>query len=168
LFQGEELGQKQGELSYDQLHDRFDKIYWPDVVGRDGARCPFPWDDAQDQSGFTTSGSPWLPVGKAEDGGVAQQVGRDGSVLEFYRQAIKSRSQFGMSDREIEISAAEDDWFVARLLAKGEPDILLCANFGESSRDVPADLSGHTPLLASAKPLNGRLAPRSATWWQMD
>jgi alpha-glucosidase len=60
LYQGEELGLTEAELTADQLRDPFGIAYFPEFRGRDGSRTPLPWTDAE-HGGFTT-GEPWLPV----------------------------------------------------------------------------------------------------------
>ena len=62
LYQGEELGLEETELTYDQIHDPVGKTFWPASKGRDGCRTPIPWKAQSEHGGFTT-GAPWLPVG---------------------------------------------------------------------------------------------------------
>jgi alpha-glucosidase len=92
LYQGEELGQTETELEFHELTDPPGIRFWPEHKGRDGCRTPMVWD-ASAHGGFTT-GTPWLPV-KAPQAAlhVEGQVGRDGSVLEFYRRMLAHRRQ---------------------------------------------------------------------------
>ncbi|MDP3861860.1 MAG: alpha-amylase family glycosyl hydrolase [Phaeovulum sp.] len=60
LYQGEELGQTETELAYEELTDPLGLRFWPEVKGRDGCRTPMVWDTAP-QAGFSTA-RPWLPV----------------------------------------------------------------------------------------------------------
>ena len=91
LYQGEELGQTETELVYDELTDPPALRFWPEVKGRDGCRTPMVWDDAAPQAGFT-DGVPWLPI-KAPQAAraVARQDGQPDSVLAGYRAAIAFR-----------------------------------------------------------------------------
>ena len=91
VYQGEELGQTETELEYHELDDPQGKRFWPENKGRDGCRTPMVWDAAQPNAGFTTA-RPWLPV-KAPQAArhVAGQLGREDSVLEFYRRMLKLR-----------------------------------------------------------------------------
>ncbi|PJN94364.1 alpha-glucosidase, partial [Amaricoccus sp. HAR-UPW-R2A-40] len=60
VYQGEELGQTETDLAYDELTDPQGLRFWPENKGRDGCRTPMVWDDAPN-GGFST-GAPWLPV----------------------------------------------------------------------------------------------------------
>lgn len=61
VYQGEELGLTEAELSADQLRDPFGIVYWPEFRGRDGSRTPMPWQADAPNAGFS-SAPPWLPV----------------------------------------------------------------------------------------------------------
>lgn len=88
IYQGEELGQIESELEFDELRDPTGITFWPDYKGRDGCRTPMVWDSSAN-GGFST-GTPWLPV-------KAPQLTRNvssqgsGSILEFYRTMIALR-----------------------------------------------------------------------------
>jgi alpha-glucosidase len=60
LYQGEELGLPEADLTREQLRDPVGDLYWPAHKGRDGCRTPMPWAPG-DALGFTT-GTPWLPA----------------------------------------------------------------------------------------------------------
>lgn len=91
LYQGEELGQTETELSYEELTDPPGLRFWPENKGRDGCRTPMVWDGGNASSGFST-GRPWLPI-KAPQAGrhVAGQAGDPDSVLETYRALLRLR-----------------------------------------------------------------------------
>jgi alpha-glucosidase len=90
LWQGEELGQTDTELSFAELTDPQGIAFWPAPVGRDGTRTPMVWDGGP-QGGFTT-GTPWLPVKAPQLARhAAGQIGRAGSVMEHYRAMIAFR-----------------------------------------------------------------------------
>ena len=90
LWQGEELGQTDTALAFEELTDPQGIAFWPAPVGRDGTRTPMVWDGSAN-GGFTT-GTPWLPVKPPQLArNVAGQDGRQGSVLEHYRAALAYR-----------------------------------------------------------------------------
>ncbi|MBK1662574.1 DUF3459 domain-containing protein [Paracraurococcus ruber] len=63
LYQGEELGLPEADLTEDEIRDPFGIAYWPEFKGRDGSRTPMPWAAAERFAGFTPDWSyPWLPV----------------------------------------------------------------------------------------------------------
>ena len=61
VYQGEELGLTEAELTFADLRDPFGIAYFPEFRGRDGSRTPLPWAGDAPQAGFT-AGTPWLPV----------------------------------------------------------------------------------------------------------
>jgi alpha-glucosidase len=90
LWQGEELGQTDTELTLDELTDPQGIAFWPAPVGRDGTRTPMVWDGTAN-GGFST-GKPWLPVKAPQRArNVAAQAGAAGSVLETYRALLRWR-----------------------------------------------------------------------------
>ncbi|MFO7804451.1 MAG: alpha glucosidase [Paracoccaceae bacterium] len=91
IYQGEELGQSETVMEYDELQDAQAIRFWPGVKGRDGCRTPMVWAHDAPNGGFS-DGSPWLPV-KAPQlaNAVDLQEGHDGSVLTFYKRAIAMR-----------------------------------------------------------------------------
>lgn len=91
LYQGEELGQTETELVYEELTDPPALRFWPEVRGRDGCRTPMVWDADAPNAGFSTA-APWLPV-KAPQASRAvtiQQADND-SVLATYRAILSFR-----------------------------------------------------------------------------
>lgn len=91
IYQGEELGLTDTELTYDELTDPPALRFWPEVKGRDGCRTPMVWEADAPYAGFSTV-KPWLPV-KAPQAAraVDRQEGRDGSVLSAYRRQLAFR-----------------------------------------------------------------------------
>lgn len=62
MYQGEELGLPQAELSFEDLRDPYDIMLYPEHVGRDGCRTPMPWHGGSVQAGFSTARKTWLPI----------------------------------------------------------------------------------------------------------
>jgi alpha-glucosidase len=90
LWQGEELGQTDTELAFEELTDPQGINFWPEPVGRDGTRTPMVWDGTG--NGGFTSGKPWLPVKPPQLARhVTGQTGVAGSVLETYRAILAFR-----------------------------------------------------------------------------
>src|SRR5262249_26108917 len=59
LYQGEELGLPQANVPFEKLRDPEAIRFWPESIGRDGARTPMPWAAT---GGFTSNAEPWLPM----------------------------------------------------------------------------------------------------------
>ena len=90
LWQGEELGQTDTELGFEELIDPQGINFWPEPIGRDNTRTPMVWDGTA-HGGFST-GTPWLPVKAPQLArNVASQQGVAGSVLEYYRAMLAFR-----------------------------------------------------------------------------
>ncbi|KAK3994333.1 glycoside hydrolase superfamily [Cladorrhinum sp. PSN332] len=64
------------------------------ILARDHARLPFQWDGSEN-AGFTGEGvKPWMRVHDGfRETNVERQLGREGSVLEFYRRILKLRRE---------------------------------------------------------------------------
>ncbi len=92
LYQGEELGLTEAELTFEQLRDPYGIRFWPGFKGRDGCRTPMPWNAGAVHAGFSTA-TPWLPVpdehrARAVD---VQDLSPE-SVLNHYRRALAFRA----------------------------------------------------------------------------
>jgi alpha-glucosidase len=89
LYQGEELGQTETEIDFEELQDTANIAFWPEYKGRDGCRTPMVWDHEAPNGGFST-GKPWLPVKAPQLEHALTKQGNDG-VLAAYREAIAFR-----------------------------------------------------------------------------
>jgi alpha-glucosidase len=91
LYQGEELGQTETELTYEELTDPPGLRFWPENKGRDGCRTPMVWEAEAPNTGFS-SGRPWLPVKAPQAARAVDLQEKDGgSVLKAYRQTLAFR-----------------------------------------------------------------------------
>ena len=142
IFQGEELGQIETELEFDELRDPPGITFWPDYKGRDGCRTPMVWQ-ADNQSGGFSSGKPWLPVKAPQLARNAAAQGA-GSVLDFYRRMLAlRRGSDALRRGKTQFLATEKG-----LLAFSRGDRVLCL-FNLSAGPLRfADAPQHAPLLA--------------------
>jgi alpha-glucosidase len=90
IYQGEELGQLETEMVFEELTDPPALRYWPAVKGRDGCRTPMVWEQNAPNAGFST-GNPWLPVKPPQAAKAVDQQQGENSVLAFYKAAIARR-----------------------------------------------------------------------------
>jgi len=91
LYQGEELGQTETDILFEEVRDLGYIDFWPAIKGRDGCRTPMVWDHNAPHGGFTT-GTPWLPVKPPQAArAVNRQEGDKDSVLSTYRACIALR-----------------------------------------------------------------------------
>lgn len=97
-------------------------------MGRDNARTPMQWDDGPN-GGFTT-GRPWIEV-NPNTGTInaAGQVGRDGSVFEWYRRLIELRHRDRLvSHGRFTMLAPDHPVLFAYLRTLGDRQLLVLAN----------------------------------------
>jgi alpha-glucosidase len=94
LYQGEELGQTETELTFEELTDPAGINFWPEERGRDGCRTPMAWEAAAPNAGFSVANQTWLPV-KAPQAAAAVDTQGEGSVMAFYRQMLALRKARG-------------------------------------------------------------------------
>lgn len=135
LYQGEELGQTETDILFEELTDPPGLKFWPEYKGRDGCRTPMVWDDSQ-QGGFTT-GRPWLPVKAPQRArNVAAQTGVAGSVLEFYRAMLAFRKTSTLCGRGTRFFDTAEP-----MLAFLRGDSLLCL-FNLSDQPVTLQVEG--------------------------
>jgi alpha-glucosidase len=91
LYQGEELGLPEADVSFERLQDPYGKQFWPEFKGRDGCRTPMPWSATAPHAGFG-SAEPWLPVSAAQVPlAVDVQKAQPDSVLAAYRTFLHWR-----------------------------------------------------------------------------
>ena len=91
LYQGEELGLGQTDLTFDDIKDPVGIEFWPENKGRDGCRTPMPWTADAPNAGFSEA-EPWLPV-PAEHAAAAvdRQNADENSVLARVRAFLHWR-----------------------------------------------------------------------------
>ncbi|MGJ8584069.1 MAG: alpha-glucosidase [Marinosulfonomonas sp.] len=92
LYQGEELGQTETELTYDEITDPTAIAFWPEDKGRDGCRTPMTWSENAANAGFSAANSTWLPVKNPQRSRAADlQIDDTNSVLAFYKDMLALR-----------------------------------------------------------------------------
>lgn len=90
LYQGDEIGMVDTQISKEQLRDPVGLRFWPAHPGRDPERTPMPWRNTEG-AGFTQPGvNPWLPLGDLRIN-VADQRGRPDSMLRLVQDLIQLR-----------------------------------------------------------------------------
>ncbi len=141
LYQGEEVGQTDTELSYDELTDPAGLTYWPEDKGRDGCRTPMVWEKDAPHAGFSQRDKTWLPV-KPEQAAraVDTQDGVAGSVLETYRELLRlrratpelreGRTEF-LDTAEPVLAFRRGDTLACAFNLSAKPQELELANLGE-------------------------------------
>ncbi|NND40710.1 MAG: alpha-glucosidase [Silicimonas sp.] len=133
LYQGEELGQTETVLTYDEIVDPPGLKFWPEYKGRDGCRTPMVWEADAPGAGFTL-GDPWLPI-KAPQAAraVDRQEADPASILHHYRALLSFYRDCGP------LRATGTDWIDL-------PDPLLAFRRGGAGGLTAVFNLGATPL----------------------
>ena len=97
IYQGEELGQTETELVFEELTDPPAIRYWPAIKGRDGCRTPMTWEGDTPNAGFSDA-KPWLPV-KPPQAAHAVDLQTDDGILPFYKFMIALRKNSDVLSR---------------------------------------------------------------------
>ena len=134
LYQGEELGLTEAELTFEDLTDPFGIAFWPEFKGRDGCRTPMVWQQDAPHGGFSTADKTWLPVTEThKNSAVDRQIDRQGSVLEHYRAFLRFRkARPSLVVGDIRFLPSEDD--IVAFTRRSGDETTLCI-FNLANRD---------------------------------
>ncbi len=161
LYQGEELGLPQAEISFEDLKDPEAIANWPETLGRDGARTPIPWKFEGAYAGFSTV-KPWLPIDPRHRSlSIETQNTAQDSLLQFYRHIIALRQASpALRMGSIEILDSHPDLLIFKRNFDGE--IRTCVF---NLTDKPLDLSLAIPKPAlhvgGCEPGTSKISPYS-------
>jgi len=135
IYQGEELGLPEAvDLPDAARQDPTFTRTGGELYGRDGCRVPIPWEADAPASGFSPTGSSWLPQpaswpAYARDA----QAGVAGSTLEFYRDALALRRQHTLGTTDLTwLESTDPDVITFR---SGE--VTVVANTGAGTVPLP-------------------------------
>ncbi|MGI3782529.1 MAG: glycoside hydrolase family 13 protein [Janthinobacterium lividum] len=160
LYQGEELGLHEvADLPAGVLQDPIWLRTLNTRKGRDGARVPLPWTGEGEGHGFG-SANPWLPqpAGWSRTA-VDRQAGTEGSTLELYRSALRTRRalQTGETLDWVETGRADVVHFV-------RPGGWHCVtSFGSEPYALPDAV-----VRVASEPVEAGLLPAESTAWLTD
>ena len=91
LYQGDEIGLPDTEITAADLKDPVGLRYWPHYPGRDPVRTPMPWRN-QPGGGFTAAEvTPWLPLGDVNAHNIELQRKDEDSILNLTRTLLAFR-----------------------------------------------------------------------------
>ena len=167
IYQGEELGLPQPFLDYEENDDPFDRLYWPDVPGRQGPRVPIPWGEGYIGFGFTAA-KPWLTMRWDGCMSVLAQEADGDSVLAHARRLTRFRKKSGIGEAVIQSIEAAGD-VLATQLSRGNETWIVQMNFAERGEAaLPGHLSGEVPAFASGAVSPGALPARTAAIWKRE
>ncbi|WP_224701269.1 beta-galactosidase BglA [Devosia aquimaris] len=143
LYQGEELGLKEAELSFADLVDPYGIEFWPEFKGRDGCRTPMVWQSHAANGGFSIANRTWLPIPAEHlSHAVDLQDKVEGSPLEFYRSMLAfRRAHPALAKGSIELLDTVGN-VLAFIRQHGDERLLCVFNMGDSEASyvLPAGL----------------------------
>ncbi len=138
LYQGEELGQTETDLTFDEIVDPPGLKFWPEYKGRDGCRTPMVWEMGAPAAGFT-SGAPWLPVKPPQAARSVNTQSGEASVLAHYRTVLRFyRDTAALRDGPSDFLDLPEP--VLAFWRRGAPDVLCLFNM--SPNEVVLDVDG--------------------------
>ena len=151
LYQGEELGLTEAELSFEDLVDPYGIEFWPQFKGRDGCRTPMVWQSSAHLGGFSTAPKAWLPVPFDHMSRAADlQINSNDSVLQHYKATLDFRKQHpALQKGDIQTHDAPEG--VLAFTRKGGGETLFCA-FNMTDKSVIYDLPPGIEPKASGAP----------------
>lgn len=166
IYQGEELGLPQADVSFEDLRDPEAIANWPRTLGRDGARTPMPWSNDNSYNGFSEQ-RPWLPIGQGHPELSAEHQERDpGSVLNFTRHALRVREESVALRLGTVLFPEVADPLLAIRRDAGDESVIALFNLGAEPVSVPAALAaGHVCLIASGVPAEPPLQLSAHSVW---
>ncbi len=174
IYQGEELGLPQAQVPFESLMDPEAIMNWPNTLGRDGARTPFPWRAAKVNAGFS-SAAPWLSV-DPEHAALARdtQMGA-GSMMQFTREALnvrKAHPALRHGSMRFLDDFGDETLVIERV--SGSYTTIALFNLSDQTRVAhPARFATHNILLGSRdlsgdQVRSGELPARTAIWIGLD
>ena len=166
LYQGEELGLQQPELTLEELVDPYDIMMYPNHVGRDGCRTPMVWQSQSEHGGFSAS-QPWLPVRDFHQAMAVDAQSAPDSTLNLTRALIHWRKhQPALMHGGIQVQERDDELLVFTR-STDQQTLWVALNMGQQtvSLSPPAGATMVRESFLSAD--EAQLAPLSATIWSL-
>ena len=146
IYQGEELGLPEADVSFDDLQDPYGIQFWPEFKGRDGCRTPMVWNNSN-QNGAFSDARPWLPVASEHlTLSVATQEDDPSALLHHYRRAIALRKAHPalVSGTHDKVSATGDVVHFTR--AHDGTEIFCAFNLSDTPSDLDIPAGQWTPI----------------------
>jgi alpha-glucosidase len=151
LYQGDELGLPQANVPFERLQDPEAIAFYPNTLGRDGARTPMPWDARANMAGFTSAGDAWLPLDPRHRALAADAQERDPkSMLAFTRALIALRKAHPALHSGTWSPLDAPAGVLAFLRSAAEETVLCAFNLGDAHATFAHAALSRAPLFASS------------------
>jgi len=121
----------------EDVHDPIGKLGWPKEKGRDGERTPMQWDSGV-HAGFTTGGTPWLPIPpSAKTYNVQVESQNPDSIFNTYKRLLAlRRSEPALRDGSYEAVDETNEHVFSYLRKSGGETIVVALNMSGQARTV--------------------------------
>jgi alpha-glucosidase len=164
MYYGEEIGMRTTDPKrIEDVHDPIGRLGWPKEKGRDGERTPMQWDSGK-YAGFTTGGTPWLPVPPSASTYNVQVESQDpDSIFSTYKRLLALRkSEPALRDGSYEAVNENDEHVFAYLRKSGDETLLVALNMSGQERTVAVKLAGKGGDVLYRSPL-GKMGLKAET-----
>ena len=138
MYYGEEIGMRTTDPKrIEDVHDPIGKLGWPKEKGRDGERTPMQWDTGK-YAGFTTGGTPWLPVPESAAKYNVQVESQDAdSILSTYKRLLAlRRSEPALRDGSYEAVDETNEHVFSYLRKSGGETLVVMLNMSWQEHTV--------------------------------
>lgn len=127
LYQGEELGLTEADISFEDIVDPYGREFWPNFKGRDGCRTPMVWQANAHNAGFSPAERSWLPIPVGhKERAVDEQSHSNESILYYYKAMLQKRQENpALTKGSLELVEAPDG--VLAFIRELDGKRLLCA-----------------------------------------
>ena len=149
IYQGDELGLTEADISYEELQDPYGITMWPKFKGRDGCRTPMPWEADAPHGGFGTA-KPWLPVSPAHLPLAVDRQVPDG-LMAYYRRLLQwRRGQPALVHGDMALLPCDEQVLAFTRSHKGQRIVCVFNFSGQPAKwQTPADMGSLQPVEGS-------------------
>jgi alpha-glucosidase len=166
MYYGEEIGMRTTDPArIEDVHDPIGKLGWPKEKGRDGERTPMQWDTGV-HAGFTTGGTPWLPIPPSAATYNVQVESQDpDSIFSTYKRLLAlRRSEPALRDGSYEAVDDTNEHVFSYLRKSGNETLLVALNMSAQARTVSIKTTGTQADVVYRSPLGkGGLAAETVS-----
>jgi alpha-glucosidase len=144
MYYGEEIGMRTTDPArIEDVHDPIGKLGWPKEKGRDGERTPMQWDSGK-HAGFTTGGTPWLPIPESAAKYNVQVESQDpDSIFNTYKRLLELRkNEPALRDGSYEAIDENDEHVFAYVRKSGNETVVVALNMSAQKRTIAVKAAG--------------------------
>jgi len=146
-YQGEEIGQPDAKVSWEQTVDPWGKNFGEEgyeMYSRDPCRGPIQWS-SENNAGFSTNEETWLPINPDYESHNIEEQKNDPSglsVIQVYKATANLRKEPSFQNNELTYAVVEENILSYFRGVGSHPTYLVALNFGDqvSTADFTSSL----------------------------